>query len=256
MTAVTLSPHQLANLQHQHQGLPVANNPSRTRTPTTHVTRAATFHLSEHAGERPDSMEVSAGRLENREYKTPDQTGPKVPSDSHPQDVIQQSSINLGNRSNVQQSSGAQDSSSSSPAAENQTQQGPKETISGHEISRLKTTSGANNDELATAHLVEAPRENTEVEAVAIRGINGYGRRKQLPRAKSDLGARGPSPTGVDTTTEEENWELRHGWDDQYNSSEYLSILSSVSRHMHRRLVRGAKRTTKTVRASTKSFVS
>ena len=28
--------------------------------------------------------------------------------------------------------------------------------------------------------------------------------------------------------TVEENWEMRHGWEDQYNSSEYLNVLSNV----------------------------
>ena len=27
---------------------------------------------------------------------------------------------------------------------------------------------------------------------------------------------------------DEENWELRHGWEEQYNSEEYLNILNSV----------------------------
>ena len=26
-----------------------------------------------------------------------------------------------------------------------------------------------------------------------------------------------------------DNWQMRHGWEDQYNSEEYLSLLSSVS---------------------------
>ena len=58
--------------------------------------------------------------------------------------------------------------------------------------------------------------------------------RQQLHRATTDLGPRGNANANAQLTTgsaqpsAEENWELRHGWEDQYNSEEYLSILSSV----------------------------
>jgi regulator-associated protein of mTOR len=99
------------------------------------------------------------------------------------------------------------------------------------EDSRLKRASGTKKDDSTAAPLMEVPPENTEVEALPSRGSNGYGKRKQLPRAKSDLGP-GDRVRLAYTTAEEENWELRHGWEDQYNSNEYLSFLTSVSRHM------------------------
>ena len=53
--------------------------------------------------------------------------------------------------------------------------------------------------------------------------------RPQLLRAASDLGPRSSSPAPrVHEPKEDENWELRHGWEEQYNSEEYLNILNSV----------------------------
>ena len=51
--------------------------------------------------------------------------------------------------------------------------------------------------------------------------------RVQLQRANTDHGPQGRSSPGTSQAAEE-NWELRHGWEDQYNSSEYLGLLSSV----------------------------
>ena len=50
---------------------------------------------------------------------------------------------------------------------------------------------------------------------------------RQLLRANTDYGPRRQSPS-TGPKVAEENWELRHGWEDQYNSSEYLGLLSSV----------------------------
>lgn len=49
----------------------------------------------------------------------------------------------------------------------------------------------------------------------------------QLVRANSDYGPRRQSSVNKHDASEE-NWELRHGWEDQYNSTEYLGLLSSV----------------------------
>lgn len=50
-----------------------------------------------------------------------------------------------------------------------------------------------------------------------------------LKRAKSDYG---PSRVTFDKTVgeEEEDFAMRHGWQEEYTSSEYLKILHSVSR--------------------------
>lgn len=50
----------------------------------------------------------------------------------------------------------------------------------------------------------------------------------QLARANTDNGPRRQSSVTKHDAAEE-NWELRHGWEDQYNSTEYLGLLSSVS---------------------------
>lgn len=54
------------------------------------------------------------------------------------------------------------------------------------------------------------------------------GRPATLKRAKSDYGPR----LGIDkaaTGDEEEDFAMRHGWQEEYTSSEYLKILHSVS---------------------------
>lgn len=51
--------------------------------------------------------------------------------------------------------------------------------------------------------------------------------RPQLQRANTDHGPQRRSSPGTSQASEE-NWELRHGWEDQYNSSEYLGLLTSV----------------------------
>lgn len=50
----------------------------------------------------------------------------------------------------------------------------------------------------------------------------------QLLRANTEGNLRRRSPSAGHSASEE-NWEMRHGWEDQYNSSEYLGLLSSVS---------------------------
>jgi hypothetical protein len=48
----------------------------------------------------------------------------------------------------------------------------------------------------------------------------------QLLRATTDFGPRNLSLNGQ--PRDEENWELRHGWEEQYNSEEYLTSQFSV----------------------------
>lgn len=51
-----------------------------------------------------------------------------------------------------------------------------------------------------------------------------------LTRARSDFGPQGKNSTPIDTTTDDEEGtsQIRHGWDNEYSSSEYLSFLHSV----------------------------
>jgi regulator-associated protein of mTOR len=55
-----------------------------------------------------------------------------------------------------------------------------------------------------------------------------------LKRARSDYGPRGGSfekPLIIDNE-EEEDFAMRHGWQEEYTSSEYLKVLHSVSRQL------------------------
>lgn len=49
----------------------------------------------------------------------------------------------------------------------------------------------------------------------------------QLQRANTDHGPRARSPQRDNQSTEE-NWEMRHGWEDEQSSSELLARLSTV----------------------------
>lgn len=51
--------------------------------------------------------------------------------------------------------------------------------------------------------------------------------RNKLLRADTDMSLKRRSTSGSRGASKE-NWEMRHGWEDQYNSSEYLGLLSSV----------------------------
>jgi len=53
----------------------------------------------------------------------------------------------------------------------------------------------------------------------------GLGR--NLIKAQTELNLKGGLVEESENTSEQ-NWELRHGWEDQYNSEEYLQVLSSV----------------------------
>ena len=50
----------------------------------------------------------------------------------------------------------------------------------------------------------------------------------QLQRANTDSNMR-RRQTNASNEAVEEDWEMRHGWEDQYTSNEYLGLLSSVS---------------------------
>jgi len=51
--------------------------------------------------------------------------------------------------------------------------------------------------------------------------------RGQIQRANTDHGPRARSPPR-DGLVSEEHWEMRHGWEDEYNCSEILAKLSTV----------------------------
>ena len=51
---------------------------------------------------------------------------------------------------------------------------------------------------------------------------------KRLQRAKTEQDLTRDFSAEVGSNESEQNWELRHGWEEQYNSEEYLHLLSSV----------------------------
>ena len=53
--------------------------------------------------------------------------------------------------------------------------------------------------------------------------------RPALIRATTDVGPRMLSPELSPQAPAEERWELRHGYDDEHNSEEFLAILNNVS---------------------------
>jgi regulator-associated protein of mTOR len=56
-------------------------------------------------------------------------------------------------------------------------------------------------------------------------------KRPSMLRAKSDFGPRHEidAPESVDeASSADENFKIRHGWDDQLNSEEYNNLLTSV----------------------------
>jgi regulatory associated protein of mTOR len=54
------------------------------------------------------------------------------------------------------------------------------------------------------------------------------GRPQPLQRAKSDFGPRHRTSRNV-AILEDDLWRMRHGWEDEYTSNEYLALLNSVS---------------------------
>lgn len=54
------------------------------------------------------------------------------------------------------------------------------------------------------------------------------GRRQALQRARSDFGPRHRGERNA-AVIEEDLWRMRHGWEDEYTSNEYLALLNSVS---------------------------
>jgi hypothetical protein len=54
------------------------------------------------------------------------------------------------------------------------------------------------------------------------------GRPRPLQRARSDFGPRHRGERNA-AVVEEDLWHMRHGWEDEYTSNEYLALLNSVS---------------------------
>lgn len=61
--------------------------------------------------------------------------------------------------------------------------------------------------------------------------ISAAGRPQALQRARSDFGPRHRGEMNA-AVVEEDLWRMRHGWEDEYTSNEYLALLNSVRSHM------------------------
>lgn len=59
------------------------------------------------------------------------------------------------------------------------------------------------------------------------------GRPHQVQRARSDFGPRHRGQRHA-VAVEEDLWRMRHGWEDEYTSNEYLALLNSVSHRPQR----------------------
>jgi hypothetical protein len=53
------------------------------------------------------------------------------------------------------------------------------------------------------------------------------GRRQALQRTRSDFGPRHRGERNA-AVVEDDLWRMRHGWEDEYTSNEYLALLNSV----------------------------
>ena len=62
------------------------------------------------------------------------------------------------------------------------------------------------------------------------------GRPQHLQRARSDFGPRHRGERHA-AVVEEDLWRMRHGWEDEYTSNEYLALLNSVSHRVLRRIL-------------------
>ena len=230
MTAVTLSPHQLANLQQQHRDLPAANNPSRLSPQCPHADRAGSSRRPGRANERSGPVETSVGAMENQQHNSSERPGLEDSPEKGAQGRAQLRRVDLNDRSNSNQTSIVH---RSNPSSEHQDDETHEQSILEHRSARSKTGLSNEEAEMSVPYALAAPQRSHDFHTISHAETNGHGRpEKPLLRAKSDLGPRGPSPTAVGSNAEEENWELRHGWEDQYNSNEYLSILTSVSKNL------------------------
>lgn len=228
MTAVTISPHQLAILQQQHRDPPAAENSSRRHPSIQHTNRSASNQQPGRANEHPSGMEDAAGAIESRQGNVSDISDQKMCTGGDPRGRSQHLQFDLGDRSNTQ--TGLKGRESSSSTSDDQGPHLPQQSILVHRNVRPKTATVISRTTVPASHLVLSPPQDSDVEVISYADTNGHGRpKKQLLRAKSDLGPRGQSPSRATHNNEDEIWQLRHGWDDQYNSNEYLSTLSSVS---------------------------
>lgn len=111
-----------------------------------------------------------------------------------------------------------------------------------HHHQRSQTVTGANNNNGPNGYSLDAPTTMPGITSPGsgtsgTRGIGetlgggGRGARptNALVRAKSDHWLKHDMENAAKNDEEDEDFELRHGWQDEHNSSEYLKILNSVS---------------------------
>jgi hypothetical protein len=99
---------------------------------------------------------------------------------------------------------------------------------------RPRTAPGTNGTSTpASARAVTFKDTDGEEEEEGEEEDSGKSKRpnSQLQRSRSDFGPRAQDAAKVSNNRvdEEGTWRMRHGWEDQYSSEEYLSLLTSVS---------------------------
>ena len=114
------------------------------------------------------------------------------------------------------------------PSESHEENPGPEERQVVVAAIRPKSSVGLNNtyDELyrsqvANGNVPDAGSSGPEAPSLRT------GRPPPLTRAKSDYGPRRAVQRGPQKG-DDESWKMRHGWEDEYSSTEYLSLLNSV----------------------------
>lgn len=216
MTAVTLSPHQLANLQQQRRELPTTDNSCRP-----HGSRTNSHQFPGCGTDTAIAMRNPTAPRESRQYEPSGKLSRRVSYEAVHEGEERTAPTELDHTKKQQQENAV-----AALVIYDQGGQRP------NPMDRLRSTHPTNNSQAAAlaSRLIAAHRQTSHAKITPQTGSGSGGKSpRPLVRAKSDLGPQRAGANAEDGPAEEENWELRHGWEDQYNSDEYLSTLTSVS---------------------------
>ena len=119
-------------------------------------------------------------------------------------------------------------SASPQPSKTKQSQLNGKVHANGLDLYKVNVALAENGGALSVRS--EDTREQTTSRQALSSRVNGSqnGAPRRLARAKTEQDLKRNISAEVEDNGAEQNWELRHGWEDQYNSEEYLHLLSSV----------------------------
>ncbi|KZF19270.1 WD-repeat protein Mip1 [Xylona heveae TC161] len=121
------------------------------------------------------------------------------------------------------------DSASSTSTAGEVSEPIPRHAVrfpSGTNVTTLADTNGLGKQFIADD---ASSRDDSDADDVTGNGVNGTEKPKTaLFRSKSDFGPRADGAGKSVAEHDEGGWTMRHGWEDQYSSEEYLSLLTSA----------------------------